>query len=99
MLCVFLRVLPFLEKLLTENPGLPCFCFGHSTGAAIVLKVVLDPNIESCVQGVVLTSPAVKVQPSHPLAVLLVWWAETSSGVGGVKLLTIAILIQKDKVI
>lgn len=29
----------FLDKILTENPGFPCFCFGHSTGAAIVLKV------------------------------------------------------------
>lgn len=31
----------FLEKVLNENPGLPCFCFGHSTGAAITLKVML----------------------------------------------------------
>ncbi|KAJ0987291.1 hypothetical protein J5N97_005647 [Dioscorea zingiberensis] len=61
----------FLEKLLTENPGLPCFCFGHSTGAAIVLKAVLDPNIKSCIRGVVLTSPAIQVQPSHPLALAL----------------------------
>lgn len=30
----------FLEKVLNENPGLPCFCFGHSTGAAIILKVM-----------------------------------------------------------
>ncbi|RWW24599.1 hypothetical protein GW17_00011102 [Ensete ventricosum] len=29
----------FLEKVLAENPGIPCFCYGHSTGAAIVLKV------------------------------------------------------------
>lgn len=29
----------FLSKILAENPGLPCFCFGHSTGAAIILKV------------------------------------------------------------
>lgn len=28
-----------LSKILAENPGLPCFCFGHSTGAAIILKV------------------------------------------------------------
>lgn len=34
----------FLEKVFTENPGLPCFCFGHSTGGAIILKVTsLDP--------------------------------------------------------
>lgn len=29
----------FLDTILSENPGLPCFCFAHSTGAAIVLKV------------------------------------------------------------
>ncbi|KAI3941970.1 hypothetical protein MKW92_043309 [Papaver armeniacum] len=57
----------FIEKVLAENPGLPCFCFGHSTGGAIVLKAVLDPKIETRIQGVVLTSPAVGVQPSHPI--------------------------------
>ncbi|XP_050218383.1 uncharacterized protein LOC126669097 [Mercurialis annua] len=61
----------FLDKVLKENPGLPCFCFGHSTGAAIVLKAMLDPKIESRVSGVVLTSPAVGVQPSHPIFVVL----------------------------
>ncbi|PKU80818.1 hypothetical protein MA16_Dca025816 [Dendrobium catenatum] len=30
----------FLDKVLTENHGLPCFCFGHSTGGAIVLKAL-----------------------------------------------------------
>ncbi|KAF8398882.1 hypothetical protein HHK36_014746 [Tetracentron sinense] len=57
----------FLEKVLLENPGLPCFFFGHSTGAAIVLKAVLDLKVEACIEGVVLTSPAVRVQPSHPI--------------------------------
>ncbi|OVA05736.1 Alpha/beta hydrolase fold-1 [Macleaya cordata] len=61
----------FLEKVFTENPGLPCFCFGHSTGGAIVLKAVLDPKIETRIEGVVLTSPAVGVQPSHPIFGLL----------------------------
>lgn len=61
----------FLDKVLGENPGLPCFCFGHSTGAAIVLKAVLDPKVEARVAGVVLTSPAVGVQPSHPIFVVL----------------------------
>jgi pimeloyl-ACP methyl ester carboxylesterase len=32
----------FLEKIRSENPGVPCFLFGHSTGGAVVLKV---PNI------------------------------------------------------
>ncbi|KAJ8771898.1 hypothetical protein K2173_027075 [Erythroxylum novogranatense] len=61
----------FLEKILAENPGVPCFCFGHSTGAAIVLKAVLDQKVASRVAGVVLTSPAVGVQPSHPIFVVL----------------------------
>lgn len=29
----------FLEKIRSENPGIPCFLFGHSTGGAVVLKV------------------------------------------------------------
>ncbi|XP_075491719.1 uncharacterized protein LOC142529904 [Primulina tabacum] len=57
----------FLSKVLTENPALPCFCFGHSTGGAIILKAVLDPKVRERVSGVVLTSPAVGVQPSHPI--------------------------------
>lgn len=61
----------FLEKVFTENPGLPCFCIGHSTGGAIILKAMLDPKIESRVSGIVLTSPAVGVQPSHPIFTVL----------------------------
>ncbi|RDX89214.1 Caffeoylshikimate esterase, partial [Mucuna pruriens] len=61
----------FLEKVLNENPGLPCFCFGHSTGGAITLKALLDPKVESRIAGAVLTSPAVGVAPSHPILVAL----------------------------
>ncbi|KAL5189251.1 Caffeoylshikimate esterase [Glycine soja] len=61
----------FLEKVLNENPGLPCFCFGHSTGAAITLKALLDPKVESRIAGAVLTSPAVGVSPSHPILLVL----------------------------
>ncbi|CAK9180132.1 unnamed protein product [Ilex paraguariensis] len=43
-----------LRKVIADNPRLPCFCFGHSTGATIVLKVVLDPKVEACIAG---TSP------------------------------------------
>ncbi|XP_075480676.1 uncharacterized protein LOC142521351 [Primulina tabacum] len=57
----------FLSKVLAENPALPCFCFGHSTGGAIILKAVLDPKVRQRVSGVVLTSPAVGVQPSHAI--------------------------------
>ncbi|KAL5209794.1 hypothetical protein ABZP36_005417 [Zizania latifolia] len=57
----------YLKKVLADNPGLPCFCFGHSTGAGIILKAVLDPEVETCVRGIILTSPAVRVQPAHPI--------------------------------
>ncbi|KAF8688335.1 hypothetical protein HU200_042296 [Digitaria exilis] len=58
----------FLEDIvLEENHGLPCFLFGHSTGGAIVLKAALDPCVKHHVEGVVLTSPAIHVQPSHPI--------------------------------
>ncbi|RCV11574.1 hypothetical protein SETIT_2G196800v2 [Setaria italica] len=58
----------FLEDIvLEENHGLPCFLFGHSTGGAIVLKAALDPCVKLHVEGVVLTSPAIHVQPSHPI--------------------------------
>ncbi|KAL2342317.1 hypothetical protein Fmac_003602 [Flemingia macrophylla] len=61
----------FLEKILNENPGLPCFCFGHSTGAAITLKALLDPKVEARIAGAVVTSPAVGVAPSHPILLVL----------------------------
>ncbi|KAL2553507.1 alpha/beta-hydrolase superfamily protein [Forsythia ovata] len=61
----------FLGKVLAENPAVPCFCFGHSTGGAIVLKAVLDPKVREHVAGIVLTSPAIGVQPSHPIFIVL----------------------------
>ncbi|KAJ4961161.1 hypothetical protein NE237_021071 [Protea cynaroides] len=61
----------FVEEVTAENPGLPCFCFGHSTGGAIVLNALLDPKIEAIVEGVVLTSPAIRVQPCHPILEML----------------------------
>ncbi|KAG6401837.1 hypothetical protein SASPL_138705 [Salvia splendens] len=61
----------FLSKVLTDNPGLPCFCFGHSTGGAIILKSLLDPKVKQRVAGIVLTSPAIGVQPSHPIFAVL----------------------------
>lgn len=35
----------FLEKIRSENPGIPCFLFGHSTGGAVVLKVSLKSSL------------------------------------------------------
>ncbi|KAJ4815156.1 alpha/beta-Hydrolases superfamily protein [Rhynchospora pubera] len=61
----------FLNKLSVGSPALPCFLFGHSTGGAIILKAVLDPKIKNQVDGIVMTSPAVKVQPAHPLVATL----------------------------
>nr|XP_043626894.1 monoacylglycerol lipase-like [Erigeron canadensis] len=61
----------FIKHVMSENTGLPCFCFGHSTGGAIVLKAALDPKIEKSLAGIVLTSPAVGVQPTHPIFLIL----------------------------
>ncbi|KAF6161638.1 hypothetical protein GIB67_017276 [Kingdonia uniflora] len=57
----------FLEKIKSENPGIPCFLYGHSTGGAVVLKAASYPDIENMVEGVVLTSPALRVKPAHPV--------------------------------
>ncbi|KAG8495408.1 hypothetical protein CXB51_012988 [Gossypium anomalum] len=57
----------FLEKIKSENPGVPCFLFGHSTGGAVVLKAASHPCIEGMLEGVVLTSPALRVKPAHPI--------------------------------
>nr|GLL42179.1 uncharacterized protein LOC109183857 isoform X3 [Ipomoea trifida] len=62
----------FLSKVLVDNnPGLPCFLFGHSTGGAIVLKTALDPKVSTLISGIVLTSPAVGVQQAHPVVTAL----------------------------
>ncbi|KAG7608899.1 Alpha/Beta hydrolase fold [Arabidopsis suecica] len=57
----------FLEKIRSENPGVPCFLFGHSTGGAVVLKAASSPSIEAMLAGIVLTSPALRVKPAHPI--------------------------------
>ncbi|KAH9301005.1 hypothetical protein KI387_012588, partial [Taxus chinensis] len=57
----------FLEKVRLENPGVPCFLFGHSTGGAVVLKAASHPDVESMLEGVILTSPALRVRPTHPI--------------------------------
>jgi acylglycerol lipase len=57
----------YLKKVSAENPGVPCFCFGHSTGGGIILKAVIDPEVNALVNGIILTSPAVRIQPAHPI--------------------------------
>ncbi|KAF5456460.1 hypothetical protein F2P56_025943 [Juglans regia] len=57
----------FLEKLKMENPGIPCFLFGHSTGGSVVLKAASYPQVEGMLEGIVLTSPALRVKPAHPI--------------------------------
>lgn len=57
----------FLEKIKSENPGIPCFLFGHSTGGSVVLKAAAHPHIEAMLEGIILTSPALRVKPAHPI--------------------------------
>ncbi|KAK6161899.1 hypothetical protein DH2020_001740 [Rehmannia glutinosa] len=57
----------FLEKVKLENPGVPCFLFGHSTGGAVVLKAASYLHIEEMLEGIILTSPALRVKPAHPI--------------------------------
>ncbi|KAL2237041.1 uncharacterized protein LOC105164730 [Sesamum indicum] len=57
----------FLEKVRVDNPGVPCFLFGHSTGGAVVLKAASYPHIEEMLEGIILTSPALRVKPAHPI--------------------------------
>uniref|UniRef100_A0A7N0T5A7 Serine aminopeptidase S33 domain-containing protein n=1 Tax=Kalanchoe fedtschenkoi TaxID=63787 RepID=A0A7N0T5A7_KALFE len=57
----------FLEKIKVTNPGVPCFLFGHSTGGAVVLKAASYPHVKKMLEGVILTSPALRVKPAHPI--------------------------------
>lgn len=57
----------FLEKVKSENPGIPCFLYGHSTGGAVVLKAASYPHIEEMLEGIILTSPALRVKPAHAI--------------------------------
>ncbi|KAK4797381.1 hypothetical protein SAY86_029707 [Trapa natans] len=57
----------FLEKIKSENPGVPCFLFGHSTGGAVVLKAASHPHVKDMLEGIILTSPALRVKPAHPV--------------------------------
>ncbi|KAE8668562.1 putative Polyketide cyclase/dehydrase and lipid transport superfamily protein [Hibiscus syriacus] len=63
----------FLGKIKSENPGVPLFLFDHSTGGAVVLKVLHTfkaasyPYVQEMPEGIVLTSPALHVKPAHPI--------------------------------
>ncbi|CAA7402808.1 unnamed protein product [Spirodela intermedia] len=61
----------FLEKIKLENPGIPCFLYGHSTGGAVVLKASSHPHIESMLEGIILTAPALRVKPAHPIVAVI----------------------------
>ncbi|KAG0447686.1 hypothetical protein HPP92_028210 [Vanilla planifolia] len=56
-----------LEKIKLENPGVPCFLFGHSTGGALVLKAALVPHIKAALEGVILTRLRSCVKPAHAI--------------------------------
>uniref|UniRef100_R7WDR3 Serine aminopeptidase S33 domain-containing protein n=1 Tax=Aegilops tauschii TaxID=37682 RepID=R7WDR3_AEGTA len=47
-----------LDKIMLENPDVPCFLLGHSTGGAVVLKASLYAHIRTRLEGIILTSPA-----------------------------------------
>lgn len=58
----------YLQRVRAEYPGLPCFIYGHSTGGAVALKAALHHEVlESLEGGIILTSPAVRVKPAHPV--------------------------------
>lgn len=57
----------FLEKIKSDHPGTPCFLYGHSTGGSVVLKAASYPYIEELIEGVIITSPALRVTPAHPI--------------------------------
>ncbi|CAM6056206.1 unnamed protein product [Sphagnum tenellum] len=57
----------YYRRVAAEYPGIPCFLFGQSTGGAIALKVASQPDMEKELQGVVVSSVAVKVKPAHPV--------------------------------
>ncbi|CAM0880248.1 unnamed protein product [Alopecurus aequalis] len=56
-----------LDKIMLETPGVPCFLLGHSTGGAVALKASLYAHIRTRLEGIILTSPAVRVKPAHPI--------------------------------
>ncbi|KAH7373130.1 hypothetical protein KP509_17G038600 [Ceratopteris richardii] len=56
-----------LRWITDRNPSLPCFLYGHSTGGAVALKAACQPLMDSLVKGIILTSPALRVQPTHPI--------------------------------
>ncbi|MCO5578434.1 hypothetical protein L7F22_032276 [Adiantum nelumboides] len=57
----------FVHWVVDTNSGLPCFLFGHSTGGAVALKAACQPSMESLLKGIILTSPALRVRPTHPV--------------------------------
>ncbi|GAQ88822.1 Monoacylglycerol Lipase [Klebsormidium nitens] len=66
----------YLKMVKRLNPGVPCFVYGHSTGAAIALKAT-QTSPRSELAGLVLTAPAIAIQPPHPvLATLLPFFSE-----------------------
>ncbi|MEX1317807.1 MAG: lysophospholipase [Synechococcaceae cyanobacterium] len=58
-----------LERAAREAPGLPCFLLGHSLGGAIVLDAA--GRREGSLRGVVVSNPALAVEPRGPLRLRL----------------------------
>lgn len=60
----------YIKTVKKENPTLPVFLFGHSTGGSIVLKVAMLTHDAFPLAGVIMTSPALSVEaPSPALAI------------------------------
>ncbi|KAJ7565949.1 hypothetical protein O6H91_02G082700 [Diphasiastrum complanatum] len=57
----------FLQKVASQHPSVPCFLFGHSTGGAIAVKVAIQSSAKKLLNGLVLTSPALRIKPGHPV--------------------------------
>lgn len=58
-----------LERARREAPGLPCFLLGHSLGAAIALDAA--ERLSGRLGGVVVSNPALAVEPTGPLRLRL----------------------------
>ena len=62
-----------LNKIMMENPGVPCFLLGHSTGGAVVLKVC-SYETEQCLS--TLFRPGLDTDPIS----LGLWTMDTMTG-------------------
>src|SRR5260370_11189820 len=53
------------------RPGLPRFALGHSNGGQVVLRAALEPSIAQQVEGLILSSPSLRLATRVPAVKLL----------------------------